>query len=137
GGLARLGGDSSYNGRDRGSRRGHRGPRAVRAQGEPCGCAACPGLLRIRHDDGVAPRSRLTLRFARCLVTTGGFVGALLRLVLLERLWRIDIAERRMVRDQVLRDRDVEALRQHRAECLDLHLPEAGARTAAVSPVTG
>src|SRR6266700_3325934 len=43
------------------------------------------------------------------------FVRALLRLVVLERLERVDVAERRMVRDEVLRSLDSEAFRKHGA----------------------
>src|SRR5512133_3309303 len=54
-----------------------------------------------------------------------GLVRALLRLVVLERLRRVDVPERRMARHEVLCDRDVEALREHRAHCCHLHLAEA------------
>src|SRR5213079_2073020 len=62
-------------------------------------------------------------------------VGALLRLVGLERLGRIDVAERGMARDEALRRRDAEALRQHRAERLHLHLAEARQRLDAAPEV--
>src|SRR6185295_4624207 len=52
-------------------------------------------------------------------------VRALLGLVRLERLGRIDVAERRVVRRQLASRLDVEPLREHSAERLDRHLPEA------------
>src|SRR5262245_42215300 len=53
-------------------------------------------------------------------------VRALCRLKALERLGRVDVAERRVTRDEPLRLRHVEALGEHRAECGDLHRAEAG-----------
>src|SRR5437763_10471499 len=52
--------------------------------------------------------------------------GPLLGLIGLERLGRIDVAERRMGRGQLARRLDPEPLREHGAERLDRHCPEAG-----------
>src|SRR5919197_3747817 len=79
-----------------------------------------------------ASRRRVSSRSVRAHFC---FMRALLRLVLLERLRRIDVAERRMIRDEVLRGVDAEALREHRAERLDLHLAEARERRDAPSQV--
>src|SRR5947208_9791459 len=53
-------------------------------------------------------------------------VRTLLRLVGLERLGRVHVAEGRVARVEGLGGRDAEALPEHGAECLDLHVAEAG-----------
>src|SRR5919201_2826069 len=57
-----------------------------------------------------------------------GLVRALGVLKALERLGRVDVAERRVVRNELLRGLNAEALREHRAERGHLHPPEAGER---------
>ena len=57
-----------------------------------------------------------------------GLVGALRRLVLGQRLGRVDVAEHRVVRDERLRHRVAVAPREHRRERLHLHLAEARQR---------
>ena len=72
----------------------------------------------------IAQAGGATGRAARPL----GLVLALGRLVVGERLRRVDVAERRMPRDELARGLDAEALGEHGPERLDLHLAEAGQR---------
>src|SRR5689334_20080267 len=62
-------------------------------------------------------------------------VVALPLLVALELVGGTDVAQRRVVRREALRRLDVELLREHGAERLDLHLAEAGQRADALLQV--
>src|SRR4051794_9363844 len=71
-------------------------------------------------------RYRKTWPWDSGLCAERGLVRALRRLVAVERLERVDVAERRVARRQLLRGRDAEPLRQHRRERTDLHVAETG-----------
>src|SRR5919204_443203 len=84
-------------------------------------------------DNPATTSAAATMRAARILPVSAllplglepGLVLALHRLVALERLRRIDVAEGRVARRQPARGLDAEPLREHRRERLDLHLAEA------------
>src|SRR5881227_3388987 len=59
-------------------------------------------------------------------------VGALRGLVLLERLRRVDVTQRRVTRRHLARDADVEPLREHCRQRSDLHVAVAGQRSDAL-----
>src|SRR3954470_20761383 len=73
---------------------------------------------------GVTARLRHRALLAGLRLLPLSLVFALLRLVVGERLGRIDVAERRVPWHEVLRGLDAEPLREHRSERLDLHLAE-------------
>ena len=64
-------------------------------------------------------------------------MGALGGLVALERFLGVDVAERRVGRNEPLGGLHAEALREHRAERDHLHVPEAGERPDPPAQVRG
>jgi hypothetical protein len=77
--------------------------------------------LRARHAPEASGWSRAGPRLRPL-----GLVGALRGLVVLERLRRVDVAERGVPGHELLGGGDVEVLGEHGADRLHLHLPEAG-----------